>query len=186
MRKLPAFCIVAVCGIATLVWSIGLARGAAEAARDTSVTTAVCIVHGLDDGDIVGTVTFTQRDGFVEVAAEIKGLPTGLHGFHIHEFGDCSMADGMCAGGHFNPTNMPHGGPESARHHAGDLGNLKADQSGVARFQLKDELISLSGSHSIIGRSIIIHEKVDDFTTQPAGDAGKRIACGVIGIAKPD
>lgn len=81
---------------------------------------------------------------------------------------------------------MPHGGPNSAQRHAGDLGNLGADQDGVAELRYEDRVIRLTGPRSIIGRAIIIHEKADHLNTQPSGDAGKRIACGVIGIAMPD
>ena len=96
------------------------------------------------------------------------------------------MADGKCAGGHFNPTGMPHGGPDDAKRHVGDLGNIKADDSGKATYKRVDKLISLNGSNSIIGRSVIVHAKADDFKTQqPPGNAGDRIGCGTIGIADP-
>lgn len=148
-------------------------------------TLAVAVVHGLKDENIKGKVTFTQKDGGVEIVAEISGLKPGEHGFHVHEFGDCSMADGKCAGGHFNPTGAPHGGPDSDKRHAGDFGNLKADEDGKATYKRVDKMVSLHGPNSIIGRSVIIHAKADDFKTQPAGDAGDRIACGTIGIADP-
>ena len=148
-------------------------------------TMAVAVVHGLKDENIKGKVVFTQKDGGVEIVAEISGLKPGEHGFHVHEFGDCSMADGKCAGGHFNPTGDPHGGPESDKRHAGDFGNLKANEDGKATYKRVDKMISLSGANSVIGRSVIIHAKADDFKTQPAGDAGDRIACGTIGIADP-
>ena len=94
--------------------------------------------------------------------AELTGLTPGEHGFHVHEFGDCSMADGTCAGGHFNPTGAPHGGPDDAKRHVGDLGNIKADASGKATYKRVDKMLALNGPNSIIGRSIIVHAAPDD------------------------
>jgi Cu-Zn family superoxide dismutase len=148
---------------------------------------AVCTIRPLGDGSHVqGKVTFMQTLDGVKVTAELTGLTPGEHGFHVHDFGDCSMMDGTCAGGHFNPTGAPHGGPDSAERHVGDLGNIKADSSGTATYDRVDKLITLSGPHSIIGRSIIVHADPDDLTTQPTGNAGARIGCGVIGIADPN
>lgn len=185
MKKLLVIVILAVCAVAGLRWSVGV-DGADDKAPESTVKKAVCVILPLGDSKVEGAVTFTQQDGFIVIDAELTGLTPGLHGFHVHEFGDCTMVDGTCAGGHFNPTNMPHGGPDSDKRHVGDLGNIKADDQGVAEFQLKDKVIQLNGPYSIIGRSIIIHEKADDLKSQPSGDAGKRIGCGVIGIAKPE
>ncbi len=149
------------------------------------VTKAVAVIHALGDHKVSGTVTFTQLSDGVEIVAELTGLQPGQHGFHVHEFGDCSMVDGKCAGGHFNPTGAPHGGPDSEKRHVGDLGNLKADGEGKVAYKRVDKVISLNGANSIIGRSIIIHAKPDDLKSQPAGDAGDRIGCGTIGIADP-
>jgi Cu-Zn family superoxide dismutase len=151
----------------------------------SKVTMAVAVVDGLGDHKVKGKVTFTQKSDGVEIVAELTGLEPGEHGFHIHEFGDCSMADGKCAGGHFNPTGMPHAGPDAEKRHAGDFGNIKADASGKAMYKRVDNMISFSGANSIIGRSVIVHAKPDDLKTQPSGDAGDRIGCGVIGIADP-
>jgi Cu-Zn family superoxide dismutase len=151
----------------------------------SKMTMAVAVVHGLGDHKVKGKVTFTQKEGGVEIVAELTGLAPGEHGFHIHEFGDCSMADGKCAGGHWNPTGAPHGGPDDAKRHAGDLGNVKAGDSGKATYKRIDKMVTLSGPNSIIGRSVILHAKPDDLKTQPSGDAGDRIGCGVIGIADP-
>jgi len=162
------------------------AAAAAEHGDTKKVTYAIAMVEGLGDHKVKGKVTFTQKDDGVEVVAELTGLQPGQHGFHVHEFGDCSMADGKCAGGHFNPTNQPHGGPDSTKRHVGDLGNIKADSTGNASYKRLDTMISLNGAHSIIGRSVIVHAKPDDFTTQnPPGNAGDRIGCGVIGIGDP-
>jgi Cu-Zn family superoxide dismutase len=132
-----------------------------------------------------GEVTFTaEPGGGVKVVGSFSGLVFGEHGFHVHEKGDCSAPDGSSAGGHFNPGAKPHGARDAAARHAGDLGNLKADPYGLARVDFVDEKLSLSGPDSIIGKAVIVHEKADDFTTQPTGNAGGRQACGVIEAAK--
>ena len=131
-----------------------------------------------------GEVTFTAESGGVHVVGTFSGLVYGEHGFHVHEKGDCSAPDGTSAGGHFNPATKPHGARDAAARHAGDLGNLKADPYGLARVDFVDSTLSLSGADSIVGRAVIIHEKADDFTTQPTGNAGARQACGVIEAAK--
>ncbi len=152
----------------------------------SKVTYAVAVVHALGDHKVSGKVTFTQTDKGVEIVGEFTGLQPGEHGFHVHEFGDCSMADGKCAGGHFNPAGEPHAGPDDAKRHAGDFGNIKADGQGHATYKRTDKVIKLNGPNSIIGRSVIVHAKPDDFKTQnPPGNAGDRIGCGVIGIGDP-
>jgi Cu-Zn family superoxide dismutase len=149
------------------------------------VTKAVAKIDPLGESGVKGKVTFTKQADGVLIEAELTGLQPGEHGFHVHEFGDCSMADGTCAGGHFNPTGAPHGGPDDAERHAGDFGNIKADQSGNATYKRVDKHIALGGPNSIIGRSVIIHADPDDLKSQPSGNAGARIGCGVIGIADP-
>jgi superoxide dismutase, Cu-Zn family len=154
----------------------------------SKVTMAVAVVYGLGENEnkVKGKVTFTQKEDGVEVVAELTGLSPGEHGFHVHEFGDCSMADGKCAGGHFNPTKQPHAGPDDAKRHVGDLGNIKANEDGKATYKRVDKMIALNGANSVIGRSVIVHAKPDDFKTQdPPGNAGARIGCGTIGIADP-
>ena len=148
---------------------------------------AVCMIHPLGDSGVHGTVTFTQQQDGVHIHAELTGLTPGEHGFHVHQFGDCTMTDGTCAGGHFNPTGAPHGGPDSpaGKRHVGDLGNIVADASGKAVYDRVDKMIALNGPHSIIGRSIIVHAGRDDLKSQPSGDAGARVGCGVIGIGDP-
>jgi len=151
------------------------------------VKKAVAVLHGTNGNeDVHGVVWFTQKEGYIEVKAEVKGLAPGKHGFHIHEWGDCSSGDGKSAGGHFNPEGVHHAGPEEKPRHVGDLGNLEANDQGVATLSLEDKILSFSGPHSIIGRGMIVHADADDLTSQPTGNAGGRVACGVIGIAKPD
>ncbi|BCO28365.1 superoxide dismutase-like protein YojM [Rhodoferax lithotrophicus] len=131
---------------------------------------------------VTGTVSFTQQANAVLVAGEVRGLtPNTEHGFHIHDKGDCSSGDGLSAGGHFNPTGTAHGAHESNHHHAGDLVSLKADASGVARFSYTSTGITVGdGSTNVIGRGLIVHRDADDFKTQPTGNSGPRMACGVI------
>ena len=148
-------------------------------------TKAVAVLHPTKGSNVEGIVTFTKSGDEMKIVADVSGLTPGKHGFHIHEFGDCSSPDGKAAGGHFNPTNNPHAGHDVAQRHEGDMGNIEADGSGKAHLDLTDNMMVMSGEKSIIGRSVIVHEKADDLKSQPTGDAGGRLACGVIGIAKP-
>ena len=131
----------------------------------------------------VGEATFEDTgNGRVHVAVIVHKLkPNSEHGFHIHEVGDCSSGDGMSAGGHFNPLGKPHGSSTSGEHHAGDLPALKADAHGTAK--LDTELTGFTvgpGPTSIVGRGLIVHADPDDYQTQPTGNSGARLACGVI------
>lgn len=146
---------------------------------------AIAVLHPTKGSNVEGTVTFTKAGNETKVVADLTGLTPGKHGFHIHEFGDCSSPDGKAAGGHFNPTKSPHAGHDVTQRHVGDLGNIEADSSGKAHLELTDTMMTMSGENSIIGRGLIVHEKADDLKTQPTGDAGGRVACGVIGVAKP-
>jgi len=174
--------------IALLVLGVPMVLLSARAQEKTKrggPTKAVAVVHGFGDHPVKGTIHFTATaDGVVEIRGELSGLKPGKHGFHIHEFGDVSSADPKCHGGHFNPEKKKHGAPDAAERHIGDLGNINADGRGKAEIKMTDKLIALSGPHSIVGRAVIIHEKPDDFT-QPVGNAGGRIAGGVVGISDP-
>ena len=141
---------------------------------------AKAVLHPTKGNDVTGTVTFTKEADGVHVVADLAGLKPGEHGFHIHEKGDCSAPDGTSAGGHFNPGKHPHAGPDAIYRHAGDLGNLTADASGKAHYERLDKELKLDGPDKIVGRSLIVHERVDDLKTQPTGNAGARVACGVI------
>jgi Cu-Zn family superoxide dismutase len=129
-----------------------------------------------------GEATFEQVGDKVRVVVFVQGLKPGQeHGLHIHEAGDCSSGDGMSAKGHFNPHGKPHGNPASAERHAGDLPSLKANKAGRANVQVDVDGITVTpGPASIIGRGLIVHADPDDYKTQPTGNAGARIACGVI------
>ena len=146
---------------------------------------AIAVLHPTGSEKVSGKVTFTEEADGVRVQAEISGLTPGKHGFHVHEFGDCSAPDLASAGGHFNPMNKPHAGSDAAERHVGDMGNVEAAALGAAKLDYVDHEISLTNDQrSVIGRSVVVHAKADDLTSQPAGDSGSRIACGVIGIAK--
>jgi Cu-Zn family superoxide dismutase len=131
---------------------------------------------------VEGVVAFRPADGGLVAEVDIRGLtPNSEHGFHVHEKGDCSAPDASSAGGHFNPGGQPHGMPGSGAHHAGDIQNLRADANGAVRTEVKlPGLTIVGGPTSIIGRAVVVHRDPDDYTSQPAGNSGPRIACGVI------
>ncbi|MFV0416005.1 MAG: superoxide dismutase family protein [Chthoniobacterales bacterium] len=166
--------------IATL-FSLSLSALAADA------TSAIAVLHPTEGNTVSGTLHFTPtEDGKVKVTGTISGLaPNGEQAFHIHEFGDCSAANGTSAGGHYNPEKHDHALPSKEIRHAGDLGNLKANAEGVATVDVTVDNFTINGDKSpIIGRGVIVHAKMDD-GGQPTGNAGARVACGVIGWANP-
>ena len=129
----------------------------------------------------IGEVNFEQAGNGVHLFAIVDRLPPGPHAFHIHERGDCSAPDASSAGGHFNPTGQPHGSPTGGPHHAGDLPMLEADKKGKAKLEFTVAGVTLTpGQNSIIGRAVVVHSGRDDYRSQPAGDSGARIACGII------
>jgi Cu-Zn family superoxide dismutase len=153
--------------------------------KSSTPSKAVAVLHPTAGNKVSGTVIFTEVADGVQVRAEITGLTPGNHGFHVHEFGDCSAADASSAGAHFNPTHKPHAGPDAPERHVGDMGNIQADASGKAKLEYVDHQISLTNDErSVIGRSVVVHAKADDLKSQPAGDSGARVACGVIGRVK--
>ena len=167
-----------------LVVGYGVSGCSKSSEHGVSATKAIAVLHPTQGNKVQGVVSFIkERDG-VHVEASIQGLSPGLHGFHLHEYGDCSSPDANSAGGHFNPMNMPHGGATGEKRHAGDFGNIPADASGNGKLTLVDSMLSLEGPNSIIGRGVVVHAQPDDFTTQPTGASGPRVACGVIGITK--
>lgn len=148
------------------------------------VTHATAVMYPTKNNVVSGVVRFQQETDGLRITANISGLTPGEHGFHIHEFGNCACDDAVCAGGHFNPTNKKHGGPDSPERHVGDFGNLVADEQGNAIYDRIDHDAKLNGPDSIVGRGLIIHADPDDLVSQPTGNAGARVACGVIGIAQ--
>lgn len=165
---------------------------AAPAASDTTapvmpatpdVSSATVNLASASGSLVSGTLQITPMGDGVHLTGEIGGLEPGtFHGFHVHENGDCSAADASSAGGHFNPTDMPHGRRETPTHHAGDMDNIIANEQGVAQVNLHLDGLMLGGGgpRDILGRALIVHADPDDYTSQPSGSAGARVACGVI------
>jgi superoxide dismutase, Cu-Zn family len=171
-------------GAAVLASLTGAAVALAVRADDRLAGKAVADLAPTAGQKVHGQVVFERKAGGVEVVATIEGLTPGTHGFHVHEVGDCSAPDASSAKGHFNPQGQPHGARDASQRHEGDLGNVEADATGKAQAKLVDSKLSLDGPGSIVGKAVIVHEKRDDFTTQPTGDAGGRVACGVVKVAK--
>ncbi|VDP03652.1 unnamed protein product [Soboliphyme baturini] len=150
---------------------------------------AVCVMNG--DG-ISGVVHFEQASehDHTHIYGKISGLSPGKHGFHVHEWGD-NTAGCISAGAHYNPFQKTHGGPQDAVRHVGDLGNVEAGVDGTASFDMNDDQIKLIGEHSVVGRTMVVHKQVDDLgkggdeESLKTGNAGERVACGVIGLANP-
>lgn len=158
----------------------------ADAAPDMTTTPpahTVAILSATEGNSVTGEIAFAAVDGGVAITGQVNGLPPNSeHGFHVHETGDCSAPDGTSAGGHFNPTGAAHGRIGSGPHHAGDTDNIVADDTGVAVIDTRLEGATLADGAptDVLGRGVIVHADPDDYTTQPTGNAGARLACGVI------
>lgn len=164
-----------------VLFSISLLLCVSCASMATGPTATATLSPTTSDSTAAGTVNFTQRgDGSVEVSVNLTGVPPGVHGFHVHDKGDCGDA-GNAAGGHFNPTATPHGAPGADPHHAGDFGNVTADADGRVNTRFTTRSITVAeGPSSAVGHAVILHANPDDLQTQPTGNAGGRIACGVV------
>ncbi len=161
---------------------LGMATGCAGPAAQKEVS-ATATLEPRSGSQVRGTVTFAQVGAdIVRVSGQVSGHSKGPKGFHIHEKGDCSDAKGMSTGGHFNPGKHKHGGPYEPVKHAGDLGNLNFNDQGVANINFVVGGISVSSDKAdgIIGRAVIVHADRDDEETDPTGNAGGRLACGII------
>ncbi len=142
---------------------------------------AIAVLQPRAGLDLSGTVSFSQVGGTVTIAAHVEGVAPGKHGFHLHELGDCSAEDFTSTGGHFNPTEAPHGGPADRVRHAGDFGNLEVGADGAGHLELTSDMITVAtGPNTVVGRAVILHEGEDDLESQPTGAAAGRIACGVV------
>ena len=172
----------------------GLAQQAGGAAgpddpaapQPADVTQAIAMMSPVGDSNVRGTVIFSQQDGGILVEANLTGLSADQqHGFHVHEFGDCGGENATNAGDHWNPLMREHGAPdgEPGQRHVGDLGNVQTDARGMAEYQRVDQALSFEGESSILGKAIIVHAMRDDLMTQPGGDSGDPVACGVIDAA---
>jgi Cu-Zn family superoxide dismutase len=149
------------------------------------VKKAIAVLFPAPNGKVKGIVTFTATsDGKLKVVADVEGLTPGKHGFHIHEYGDCSSNDFNSAGPHYSTGKEPHGAPTSDNRHTGDMGNITAESNGKAHMEWTDTHMKLTGANSIVGRAVVVHGGEDDLKSQPAGNSGPRVACGVIGVMK--
>ena len=146
---------------------------------------AVAEISATEGHETAGSVKFTSEGDAVRVQGRITGLEPGPHGLHIHANGDCRAPDASSAGEHFSPDDDPHGSPRDlpGEHHVGDLGNIVADEDGAAEVVTEDPEIRLSGPESVVGKAVIVHAERDDLESQPSGDAGARVGCGVIRMA---
>ncbi len=157
-------------------------EGAVNESVTAAMVTATAELEARSDSNVSGELTLEQQNGVVRIRGEIEGLTPGLHGMHIHEVGDCSAPDASSAGEHFARDGAVHGAPTQSAglHHTGDLGNIVATEDGVASVDVIDDALSLSGGESAIGRALVVHSGADDLVSQPAGNSGDRVACGVI------
>ncbi len=192
MRVSPMFTSAACLG-GLVLSGCGALGGGGDAGLGSDARTASAAIAspgGASTG-VSGTVTFTELDEGVYLSYEITGLAPGDHGFHIHEGSSCAAADtdgdgtpepGGAAGGHLNPGDDPHGAPsdDSGERHAGDLGNITADADGLAVGGREAPGLSFEGATRLVGRTAMVHSAADDFVSQPGGDAGSRVGCGVI------
>lgn len=141
------------------------------------------VFESKSNSKVTGTATFVQKNGKVTFVAKIAGLQPGIHAIHIHEKSDCSAADGSSAGGHWNPTFKKHGKWGEGEYHRGDIGNFIADEKGNGTITMTTDEWSIGGEDAtkdILGKGLIVHQGADDFTTQPSGNAGARVACSAI------
>lgn len=149
---------------------------------------AVAQIAPTQGNTVTGSVALAQSPEGVRITGAVQGLkPDAEFGFHVHEKGDCSAPDGSSAGGHFNPTQAQHGNPSGGAHHAGDMVNIRSNAEGVAQVDTTAAGTSLHGDPNtdLMGKPIVVHESPDDYTTQPSGNSGKRVACGVIAAPSP-
>ncbi|HWA13907.1 MAG TPA: superoxide dismutase family protein [Burkholderiales bacterium] len=143
---------------------------------------AIAVLEPTQGNSVRGAVDFVRTGNDVTVTVSLSGFaPNSTHGIHIHEIGDCTARDGSSAGGHFNPMGAEHGGTSGAKRHGGDLGNIQADATGNVVATVKIDGVAFgTGTDSIVGRSLVVHAGADDLKSQPAGNSGARIACGII------
>jgi len=188
MLSLPH--VIALCLIAVPFNSLTVSRASAadEHKHDHAHTEAelptfgVAMLTPTKDNKVRGMLRLMQKEDGLHIVGRINNLTPGEHGFHIHEFGDLRSSDGTSAGGHFNPEGHDHGGPGS-HSHAGDLGNITAGEDGVAKV---DVVTTDTKLHFVLGRAFVVHAGKDDLKSQPSGDAGGRVALGVIAIGNAD
>lgn len=156
-----------------------------SAAEKVERKKAVVTIESRSDSHLTGKGKFVEEDGKVTLKLEIEGAEPGTHAVHLHEKGDCSAPDATSAGGHWNPSHENHGKWSNTPFHHGDIGNIEVGADGKGTFTLTTDLWTIGGSAEtdVLGKAIIVHAKADDFTTQPTGNAGGRVGCGVVQVA---
>jgi Cu-Zn family superoxide dismutase len=175
-------------GAAAVVSAADPASGKMKGLSAKPTQDAVATLASKSGSQVKGTAVFSDRQGKITLHLTIEGAEPGVHAVHIHDTGDCSAADGMSAGGHWNPTADSHGKWGGEHFHRGDIGNVEVGADGKGTFSLFTDKWTIGGAPAtdIIGHALIVHAKADDFTTQPTGNAGGRVACGVIEKKKTD
>ncbi|HKF58623.1 MAG TPA: superoxide dismutase family protein [Blastocatellia bacterium] len=162
----------------------GAASGSSSVGNRGSAAKALQATAKLESksgSSVTGEAEFTEKNGGVEISIQIKGAKPGTHGVHLHDKGDCSAPDAASAGGHFNPDSKSHGAPNVDPHHAGDFGNLTVGANGTGKLKITVKGLTVApGPHSVVGHAVVIHADTDDMKSQPAGNAGARVACGVV------
>ncbi|MEG3193253.1 superoxide dismutase family protein [Lysobacter sp. D1-1-M9] len=185
---LASLCAVGLIGCSSAPPASDAPGAPAPAPASVPVSTAESATVNLASasGSLVsGTLNLVPTPDGVRVAGEVGGLTANSsHGIHIHENGDCSAADASSAGGHFAPAGNPHGKVDTPTHHAGDMNNISANAEGVAQVDGHARNVTLGGgaANDLAGRAVIVHAQPDDYSSQPSGDAGARVACGVIRV----
>ena len=184
MRKLAGIAAMTLIGLLAIA---GTARAGKQNEKKAPATQtmpagkATATIEARSGSSLSGTAEFVMHDDKLMITVSLKGAPPGPHAVHIHEKGDCSAPDASSAGAHFNPGGHQHGSPDAPEHHAGDLGNIVIGEDGTGSLMVHSGELGLAGGpNSVLGRALIVHEKSDDFVTQPTGNAGGRIGCGVI------
>jgi Cu-Zn family superoxide dismutase len=167
-----------------------MAEATALPATEPTPTEEVAAAQLSGPDGVTGVVNFTAMGDGAHMVARVEGATPGSHGFHLHQNGVCDPPEFTTAGDHFNPTAADHGGPQSAAHHAGDFGNIEVGADGTGNLELHVMGVTVAeGPNSIVGKSLVLHGGTDDLTTQPSGNSGPRIACGVVerveGVVEP-
>lgn len=165
--------------------STGASTSAPTPAATSTARSATVNLASASGSLVSGRLTAMPMAGGVHFTGEVGGLtPGSTHAIHVHETGDCSAADASSAGGHFNPAGTPHGQVGTETHHAGDMNNIVANAQGVAQVDVHAEGVTLGGgtANDIAGRAVIVHAAPDDYRSQPAGEAGARVACGLVTV----
>lgn len=177
MRKM------AVVGVFVLLGAGSLALAKGKKAKPEAAKAVIeAPVEAKSGSKVTGKATFTEKGKEITVKVAVEGAPPGEHAVHIHEKGDCSSPDAKSAGGHWNPGSDQHGAWAAEHHHLGDIGNMKVGADGKGEVELTTDkwTVGTGQPNDVVGKSIVVHEKVDDFTTQPTGNAGGRIGCAVL------